>query len=152
MDETIKTFFLAMTPVGELRVALPVALAVYKMNAAWAYFVSVLGNLTPIVFILLFLNSVSGFFSKYSGSFRIYFQKYLEKIRRRSNAKIDKYGSFALIMFVAVPLPFTGAWTAAIVAFLFGIRFRTAFCLISLGVIIAGLIVLTLTKLGIWLI
>ncbi len=62
---------------------------------------------------------------------------------------MKKYGQLALVAFVAVPLPLTGAWTASLVAFLFGIPFKKSFASISLGVITAGLIVTFITKTGI---
>lgn len=149
----LNTFLLAMTPVGELRAALPVALVVYKMNWIWAYFLSVAGNLLPIVFLLAFLGSVSTWLSNHSVFFKKFFDWLFARTRKKVDPKISKYGHMALITFVAVPLPLTGAWTGAVVAFLFGIRFPKAFFLISLGVMIAGAIVLLLTKLGLlWLI
>jgi len=62
---------------------------------------------------------------------------------------MGKYGYPALVLFVAIPLPLTGAWTGSLIAFLFKIPFKIAFPLISLGVIIAGVIVLALSLAGI---
>ena len=64
---------------------------------------------------------------------------------------MEKYGAIALITFVAIPLPFTGAWTGSIGAFLFNIPFKKAFPLILLGVLISGAIMLLLTQTGLWL-
>ena len=153
MIEAIKTFLLAMTPIGELRVALPIALTLYNMNWAWAFFISVLGNLVPIVFLLLFLEPVSKWLSDNFKFFQRFFTWLFERTRRKSSFRLEKYGPIALISFVAIPLPLTGAWTGTIVAFLFGIPFKKAFSLISLGVVIAGAIVLALIQLGLlWLI
>lgn len=153
MLEILKTFLLAMTPIGELRVALPIALTLYNMNWVWAFFISVLGNLVPVVFLLLFLGPVSRWLSDNSKFFRRFFIWLFERTRRKSNSKMEKYGPLALVSFVAVPLPLTGAWTGTIVAFLFGIPFKKAFSLIALGVVIAGGIMLALTQLGLlWLI
>lgn len=138
-----------MTPIGELRVALPIALTLYNMDWVWAFFISVLGNLVPIVFLLLFLDPVSQWLSDNSKFFQRFFNWLFERTRRKSNSRIEKYGEIALISFVAIPLPLTGAWTGAVVAFLFGIPFKKSFPLISLGVIIAGVIMLIATKLGI---
>jgi uncharacterized membrane protein len=153
MIEAIKTFLLAMTPIGELRIALPVALTLYDMNWVWAFFISVLGNLVPVVFLLLFLEPVSKRLSNNSKFFQKFFSWLFEKTRKKSSPGIEKYGEIALASFVAIPLPLTGAWTGAVVAFLFGIPFKKAFLLIALGVVIAGGIVLALTQLGLlWLI
>jgi uncharacterized membrane protein len=152
MAEIVKTFFLAMTPVGELRAALPIALTIYHMNWAIAFLVSVIGNLIPAMLLLLFLGPVSRWLSSRFKTCSRFFNWLFERTKRKTEGKINKYGEIALVSFVAVPLPFTGAWTGAIAAFLFGISFKKAFPLIAAGVAIAGLIVLILTKTGVWLI
>lgn len=151
MLEIFKTFLLAMMPIGELRVALPVALVVYNLNWFWAYFISVIGNTIPAIFLLLFLGPVSQWLSKELGSFNKFFNWLFERTRRKSTSRMEKYGPIALVTFVAIPLPFTGAWTGAIVAFLFDIPFKKAFPLIVLGILISGAIVLMLTQMGLWL-
>lgn len=151
MIEALNIFLLAMTPVGELRVAIPVALLVYNLNWFWAYFISVVGNMIPVVFLLLFLGPVSQWFSKKLNFCNKFFNWLFERTRRKSNPRIEKYGAVALITFVAIPLPLTGAWTGSIVAFLFNIPFKKAFPLIFLGVLISGVIMLLLTQTGLWL-
>ncbi len=146
MTGIIETFFLAMTPIGELRASLPVALTVYNMNWLLALIISVIGNLVPVIFLLLFLGPVSQWLSSKFKTCDKFFSWLFERTRRKSSARIEKYGTIALVSFVAIPLPFTGAWTGAIAAFLFNIPFKKAFPLISLGVVIAGIIVLTLTQ------
>lgn len=152
MNEIIQTFLLSMAPVGELRLALPMAITVFKLDWALAFFVSVIGNIVPVVLLLFFLEPVSSRLSKESAYCNRFFAWLFERTRKKSFSGLEKYGSLALVTFVAVPLPFTGAWTGAIAAFLFGISFKKAFPLIASGVIIAGIIVLILTTLGIWLI
>lgn len=146
MAGIIETFFLAMTPIGELRASLPVALTVYNMNWLLAFLVSVIGNLVPVVILLLFLGPVSQWLSLKFKICNKFFSWLFERTRKKSSARIEKYGSIALVSFVAIPLPFTGAWTGAIAAFLFNIPFKKSFPLISLGVVIAGIIVLLLTQ------
>ena len=153
MLDILKIFLMAMAPVGELRVALPVGILAYGLEDHIAFLVSVLGNLVPVFFLLLLLGPISRFLSQNCIVFEKFFNWLFERTRRKTGAKITKYGAIALIGFVAIPLPFTGAWTGAIAAFLFGIPLKKAFPLISLGVIIAGVIVLILTKVGaLWLI
>jgi uncharacterized membrane protein len=152
MGDIIKTFLLAMTPVGEIRIALPIAITIYKLNWFLAYIVSIIGNIFPIIFILLFLEPVSKWLSNNSKIFKRFFDWLFERTRRKSTKQMERYGYMALVIFIAIPLPLTGAWTGAVVAFLFGISFRRALPLIALGVALAGLIVLVLTKIGIWVI
>ena len=147
--EIFYTFLLAMTPLGELRVAIPVGVAVYKLSDFWVYVVSVAGNLVPVILILLFLGLVSKWFSERIIFCHNFFQNLFEKTHLKHTAKVEKYGFWALAIFTAIPLPITGGWTAALIAFLFDMPFKKALGAISLGVAVAGIIVLCATKAGI---
>ncbi|MBU2578983.1 small multi-drug export protein [Patescibacteria group bacterium] len=146
MSAEIQTFLLAMTPIGELRVSLPMALAVYHIDWKIAFFLSVIGNLIPSALILAFLPFLSKHLSKKCKVCQKFLSWLFERIRKKHNAKMEKYGALALATFVAIPLPLTGAWTGALIAFLFNIPFLKAFPLIALGVAMAGIIVLGLTS------
>jgi len=147
--EEIKIFLLAMTPIGELRASLPVALTIYRLDWWLAYLISVMGNLVPVVLLLLFLEPVSFWLSKNFQIFQKFFSWIFERTRKKYDPKIEKYGRLALLIFVAIPLPITGAWTGSLIAFLYGLPFRIAFVLITLGIMIAGSIVLLATLVGI---
>ena len=144
----LKVFLIAMSPIFELRGSIPMALGVYHLSAWSAFLISVIGNIVPIVFILLLLELVSGYLSRRSRLFSRFFAWLFERTRKK-HAKTFEYGKdLALMIFVAIPVPFTGAWTGALCAFVFGIPFKRAFPAIAGGVVIAGIIV-TLTTLGI---
>lgn len=147
--EEIKTFLLAMAPIGELRVSLPVALTIYRLDWWLAYWISVIGNLVPIVLLLLLLEPVSSRLSKNFRTFEKIFSWIFARTRKKYNSKMQKYGRLALLVFVAIPFPLTGGWSGSLIAFLYGIPFKTAFLLITLGIMIAGLIVLAATLAGI---
>ena len=142
----LKIAFISALPITELRGAIPVALTIYKMPVFPAYFFAVLGNIVPVIFLLLYLKPFSNFLCRWH--FLNIFFKWLFKRTYQYEEKIEKYGALFLLVFVAVPLPGTGAWTGSIAAFVFGIRFWYAFPAIVGGIIIAGIIV-TLTSLGI---
>jgi uncharacterized membrane protein len=142
----LKIAFIAALPITELRGAIPLALTIYKMPVFPAYFFAVLGNIVPVIFLLLYLKPFSDFLCRWH--FLNIFFKWLFKRTHQYEEKIEKYGALFLLVFVAVPLPGTGAWTGSIAAFVFGIRFWYAFPAIVGGIIIAGIIV-TLTSLGI---
>ncbi len=147
MSSEIQVFLLAMTPLGELRLALPLALTIYQIDWLTAYFLTVIGNLVPVVFLLLFLGRFSEWLSKKSKICQKFFNWWFYKTRQKIEKKIKRYGCYsALILFVAVPLPLTGAWSGAVAAFLFDIPFWKALCLIALGVMLCGLIILLLSK------
>jgi uncharacterized membrane protein len=109
------------------------------MSPLKAYFITVLGNLLPIVPILFFLDRFSHGLGKYPRANRVY-QKILEKSRAKGT-QVEKYGLLGLTLFVAIPLPGTGAWTGSILAWLFGFRRIPSILFISMGVILAGIIV-----------
>ena len=146
MISLIKVFLLSTLPVLELRGAIPIAISYYKLPVIPSYLFSVIGNLVPAVFLLLYLKPFSDFLRKWH-FFDIFFS-WLFKRTRRHEKKYEKYGALFLLFFVAVPLPITGVWTGSVAAFLFGIRFWYAFPMMAGGVMIAGIIV-TGTNLGI---
>lgn len=138
-------------PVSELRGAIPVAIGIYHMEPLEAYFLSVLGNLIPVIPLLLFLEPVSDYLRRYR-IFDIFFTWLFSRTRRNHTESFEKYGLLALTLFVAVPLPVTGAWTGCAAAFVFGIKFRHSFPAIAAGVLIAGIIVTVVTMTGMSLI
>ena len=148
MHPYIQTLLLAATPIGELRLSIPLALTTFNLSITEAYIISIIGNLIPVVFLLLFLEGVSKFLIKRSEFFTKFFEWLFERTRRRIEGKYKHYGYIALVILVAIPLPITGAWSGSAAAYLLGIKFSRALGLIALGVAIAGVIV-TLASLGI---
>lgn len=136
---------LSMLPLTELRATIPLAITLGIVP--WRAFVlAVSGNLIPILPILLLLGPLERGLSRFPRVQRI-LQRVLQKTRGKGE-QVKKYGVIGLALFVAIPLPGTGAWTGATLAWLFGISTGAAFGAISIGVLIAGLIV-TLATLGI---
>lgn len=143
----VATVLIAMVPVGELRAALPIALTAYQLPVWEAFLLAVLGNMIPVIFILWLIEPVSNFLRRWS-IFDRFFNWLFERTRKKFYNKHAKWGDVALLVFVAIPLPVTGAWTGSLAAWLFGIKPRKAFPLILAGVCIAGVIV-SLLSLGI---
>ena len=139
--ESICVILMATIPFGELRTSIPFAMGIYKMGVLQAFVLSVMGNMLPVVPLLLFLDPVSNWLRKFSIFDRFFSWLFARTRRYNYNNRMEKYGSLALIPFVAIPLPWTGAWTACAIAFVFGIRHRYAFAAIFAGVTIAGIIV-----------
>ncbi|MCK4592165.1 small multi-drug export protein [Candidatus Parcubacteria bacterium] len=137
----IATFIISMLPISELRGAIPVAIGIYHLNPIEAYFLAVIGNIIPVIFILKYIEPVSKYLMSKCEFFNKFFIYLFEHTRKKHNGKFEKWGALALITFVAIPLPITGGWSGALAAFVFGIPFKKAFPLISLGVMIAGVIV-----------
>ena len=137
----LATFIISMLPVSELRGAIPVAIGVYGLNPLQAYLIAVVGNIVPVIFILKYIDPISKYLMSKSKFFNKFFTYLFERTRRKHNGKFEKWGALALITFVAIPLPVTGGWSGALAAFVFGVPFRRALPLISLGIMIAGVIV-----------
>lgn len=149
MIAEVKTLLIAMSPIFELRGSIPMALGVYHLPVWSSYLFSVLGNIIPVVFILFLLKSISGFLMRRWSFFNRFLSRLFERTRKKHSAKFERWQEFALIVLVAIPLPFTGAWTGSLCAFVFGIPLRKAFPLIVIGIIIAGVIT-TLITLGVF--
>ncbi len=142
------TLLMAMTPIGELRLSLPVAILAYKMPIWSALFWSVVGNMIPITIILLFVDKFHRWIEKKSGFIASSWLKYLDRAQKKfDNKQYEKYGLLALAIFVGVPLPITGAWTGAVIAFLLALPFKKAWIAILAGVIMSATIIL-LVSLG----
>jgi len=133
-------------PVLELRGALPVAINLFHMPWYRAFFLAIIGNLLPVPILLLFLDSLAKAVSHVDIGQRLV-DWVFEHTRRRGKA-IERYEKMGLMLFVAIPLPVTGAWTGSIAAFLLGLKFRYAFLSILAGVVIAGAIVTSLCLIG----
>ena len=133
-------------PIAELRVSIPIAITQLDFSWYYAYFLAIIGNMLPVPFILLFFEGAARLMSCVP-LFRKWLDWLFERTRQRGGV-IQKYKRIGLILFVAIPLPVTGAWTGALAAVLFGIGFKQAFFSILLGVLIAGVIVTCLTLLG----
>ena len=110
------------------------------------YIVSVIGNMIPIPFILMFFPWIEKKLRRWK-IFNRFFDWLFARTRKKAQA-IQKYEALALIFFVAIPLPMTGAWTGVFAASPFKVKFRLALLAIFTGVLIAGCIVLTISTLG----
>ena len=133
-------------PVSELRGEIPYGILVAKLSVGEVFILALLGNLLPVVplffGIQLVLNGLNHF--RYTKKFGLWI---VETTKRRA-AIVERYEAIGLALFVAIPLPMTGAWTGIIAASLFKIRFRYALLAITVGVFIAGVIVTGLTLSG----
>ncbi len=147
--DLLATFAAAMTPIGELRLAIP--LAIYTLDIPWyvALPVAIAGNMVPVLVLVPGLNRLSRFLQSFPNPAGRLLAWQTERIRRVQGSRFQKYGDLALVLVVAIPLPMTGAWSGSLAAWVFDIPARRAIPLIGLGVVIAGIIVTALTLSGI---
>jgi len=145
VSSEMKVFLIAMIPIFELRGAIPIGVLSYQLPLWKVFPISIAGNMIPIFFILLFFDFVTKLFFKVP-----FLKRILEAIFARTRRKgkvIEKYEEIGLMLFVAIPLPITGAWTGSLAAYLFGLKFWKSMLFIFLGVLIAGIVVSFLTSL-----
>lgn len=145
-SKELVVLIISALPIFELRGALPVAINLFHFPWYYALPLVVIGNLLPVPIILLSLNPVSRRLSK-MGFFDRFLHRLFEHTSQRGKI-IEKYERIGLVLFVAIPLPFTGAWTGSVAAVLFGLKFKHAFISIFMGICIAGIIVTCLSLLG----
>lgn len=133
----IKLIIISMLPIIELRGAIPVGVLL-GMPPIESFLISVVGNLIPIPFVILLGRPIFNWLKKTK-----LFAGLMEKLEKRIEKKADsvmKKAALGLYIFVAIPLPGTGAWTGALIASMFDMRFKYALPAIVLGVFTAGII------------
>ncbi|MEK6906901.1 MAG: small multi-drug export protein [Nanoarchaeota archaeon] len=147
MNEIINIILLSILPVSELRGAIPYGIS-NNINPLLTFFIAVLANFLVAPFGFFFLDNLHKHFLKIK-SYNRFFNKYIE-IKRKSFEKHvgTSFEFWALMIFVAIPLPLTGAYSGALIAWFFDLKRRKSYLAIFLGILIAGIIV-TLTTLGI---
>jgi len=137
-EDLFYTFLISLSPVGEARLGIPFAIA-HDIRPIPAFIAGFLGNFL-VYPLLTFLIDV---FNKRLWKNRLY-KKHSLKIMRRAKKgvgkEIDKYGFWGIMVFVMVPLPFTGAYMGTIAAHLFNINRKKAFLAVSIGTLISCLL------------
>ena len=146
--EIIYTFVLAMVPVVELRGSIPLGVLVYGLPVWLVFTVSLLGNIVPPLFLIPLIGRIEIFLERHFPFWNRVLGDILKKTRDNHEKRFELLKEFALVTFVALPLPLTGAWTASLAAYIFGIHFKKALPLIFVGLIISATLV-TLATMGV---
>ena len=147
--EALYIILIAMSPIAELRAAIPLGIIEFEQPWYLAFLLSLLGNMIPVFFLLWLLPRLSRLLTSFPNPAGRLLNWRAERLRTTQGNRFQKYGAFILVPLVAVPLPFTGAWTGCIAAWAFDIPPKKALPLIALGVLLAGIIVTALTIGGI---
>lgn len=147
VGEELCVFFCSMLPIIELRGAVPLG-AGFGLPWWQTYLIAVVGNMLPVPIILLFVKSV---LTRMARSHVALLNKVANKMfekAEKNRARIERYAFWGLTLFVAIPLPATGAWTGTLVAALFDMKFWKSILAALLGVMIAG-VIMTLVSYGV---
>ena len=142
INPSFGTFAVSMVPIIELRGAIPLGLGL-GLNWFWVYIICVIGNMLPIPLVIRIVRPLiewlihSRMFHKVGN--------WLDNRTKKKSESITKYKKLGLLIFVAIPLPGTGAWSGAMVAGLLNMRLKDALPAIFAGVAIAGIIMVLVT-------
>ena len=147
VGEELCVFFCSMIPIIELRGAIPIGFA---FGLPWwqSYILAVVGNMLPVPFILLLIKAVITWMTHSKIKFFNKLAAWLNRRVEKRRDKIEKYSFWGVCLFVAVPLPVTGAWTGSLVAAMIDMKFWKALLSCLFGVMIAG-VIMTLVSYGV---
>jgi uncharacterized membrane protein len=154
MKNYIYIFLIAMVPLIELRGAIPVAYGIHTANPdfslLWSYVIIAVGNILPVPFIYLFARKVLewGKDKRYIGGFFTWCLEKGEKGGQKLQAKAGRGLYWALVLFVGIPLPGTGAWTGTLAASFLDMGFKKSVIAVIGGVVLASIIVGLVCTLG----
>lgn len=154
MKNYIYIFLIAMVPLIELRGAIPVAYGIHTANPdfslLWSYIIIAIGNILPVPFIYLFARKVLewGKDKRYIGGFFTWCLEKGEKGGQKLQAKAGRGLYWALVLFVGIPLPGTGAWTGTLAASFLDMGFKKSVIAVIGGVALASIIVGLVCTLG----
>ena len=146
LKKALITFLISMVPVIELRGAIPYGVAA-GLEPWLVFLLAVVGNLLPVPFILLFIRKIFQWMKRYPRLAKI--AKKFEDRAWRKSGKVKRSETIGLCLFVAIPLPGTGAWTGALIAALMEMRMKRALPTILVGVLIAGTAVTLISYFGV---
>lgn len=139
LGKIIITFLISMVPIIELRGAIPVATGM-GLSPWVAIPVAMIGNILPVPFIILFIKKIFAWMRKASPKLNGIVDR-MEAKADKNKDKVLRYAFWGLVLFVAIPLPGTGAWTGALIAAMLDMPLKKAFPSILLGVVGAGVII-----------
>lgn len=143
LGKILYTFLISMIPVFELRGAIPVGYT-GGLNIWVAVAVSIVGNLVPVPFIIIFIRRIFTYLRKINRKFDGLVTRLEDRAENKSDV-VKRYSFWGLFILVAIPLPGTGAWTGALVAATLEMRLKRAMPAITLGVVTAGIITAFIT-------
>ncbi len=135
-------FIISLMPILELRGGL-LAASILKLDPISSYIICIIGNLLPVPFILIFINKILDFLRTKKKCKKLV--NWLDKKVDKNKDKIEKYGYLGLVLFVAIPLPGTGAWTGCLIASVLNMNKKKSFLATCLGVFIASIIMMIIS-------
>ena len=146
LGKFIATFFISMVPIIELRGGLPYGIG-FGLDYPLALTAAVLGNMVPVPFIIVYIRRIFQWLRRRHAKMDAFITRQEQKAHLKGKT-VEKYGPIALMLFVGVPIPGTGAWTGTLGASFLNMGIKSTALAVGLGVILAGT-VMALGSLGI---
>lgn len=145
----ILTGLIGMVPIVELRGAIPIGVFTFHLNYLESFICSFIGNIIPVYFIVKFIRPLFDFFGRWK-IFKVIIDWASERASKKieESERLQNFAALGLFIFVAIPLPGTGAWVGSLIANFLDVPPKKAVLPIMLGVFTAGIIVLTLTAIA----
>ncbi len=145
----LATLIISMTPIIELRGAIPIAVMAFHLTYIEAFVISLIGNIIPIYFIVKYIRPLFDFFGRIK-IFKIIIDWATERATKKiaESEKLQNFTALGLFLFVAIPLPGTGAWVGSLIANFLDLPLKKAFPPLALGVFTAGIIMLAGTAIA----
>lgn len=150
-ENILKTIIWASTPFVEMRASIPLGYLHYNLTIFEATFFSLLSIIITTILLTLAVPPCIQFIKQKNRWARLILEKILEKTRTKHSKRMHILGDILLILFVAIPLPGSGAWSGVLIAYVFGISKKKSIFLISFGLIISGIIIASLSFGGFYL-
>lgn len=143
-------FFISMVPLIELRGAIPYS-QIFGLPIVPSFIICIIGNMVPIPIIYLFARKVLiwGADKPVIGKFFTFCLEKGEKGGKKLQAKAGRGLFLALLLFVGIPVPGTGAWTGTLAASILDMDFKSTVAAVLLGILLAGVIMMTLSFVGV---
>lgn len=144
MTDWLWLILLAMMPISEIRGAIPYGI-LKKLPLVPVIIISVVANIIAGILVFFFLNKIERLFLHWQ-LFNRFYQRIVERARRKIKKAVDKYGWIGVAIFIGIPLPFTGVWTGVLGSYLIGLEKKRTIIAVIIGVMCAATIV-TITML-----
>ncbi|GEM_PF-787467 len=141
----LATALLAVVPFTEVRAAVPIGMQFFHLAPAQAVFFACLGSLIPMPFVFWLLPPFLQFIEQHFPALHRFLEHHVRQLEHKHRASYDRFGALAIFLFIALPIPGSGVWSASILAVVFGIRRPLAAFAIICGITTASLLVLAVT-------
>ena len=149
MSDEIAVVLTAMTPIGELRAAIPLGVLTYNLSWASVLVLAIVGNLIPVPIIIFLLRILGSRLERRTDIIGRILRWRTSSIEAKWGKRVRDYGFTAVMLIVAIPLPLTGAWTGSLAVYALRVPLGIGLAAITAGVVIAGIVVTILTQAGV---